>query len=199
MIGFKARKGLPNDLSFLPIFSDSLNQSGFVNSTDIKPNVSCLTKMEPTVARIRKNSKPSFKQVPKSNPAPFLEENLFQQVLALERKRAERSGNTSLLVKIDIRHSAGTEKDIIAERIDSLLGSLIRETDIKGWYEPGSVIGVIFTELGESELIEAEGKILKKVREELKQISDEQQPVVIGISSEYLSPLLRGPEMDMVT
>ena len=140
------------------------------------------------MARIRKNSKPSFKQVPKSNPAPFLEENLFQQVLALERKRAERSGNTSLLVKIDIRHFAGTEKDIIAERIDSLLGSLIRETDIKGWYEPGSVIGVIFTELGESELIEAEGKILKKVREELKQISDEQQPVVIGISSEYLSP-----------
>ena len=47
---------------------------------------------------------------------------------------------------------------------------------------------MIFTELGESELIEAEGKILKKVREELKQIFDEQQLVVIRISSEYLSP-----------
>ncbi len=140
------------------------------------------------MARIRKNSKPSFKQVPQSNPAPFLEENLFQQVLALERKRAERSGNTSLLVKIEIRHFAETEKDIIASQIDVLLGPVIRETDIKGWYEPGSVIGVIFTELGESELIEAEGKILKKVREELKQVFDEQHSLVTRISSEYLSP-----------
>jgi hypothetical protein len=65
--------------------------------------------MEPTVARIRKNSKPPFEQVSKLNSAPFLEESLFQQVLALERKRAERSGNTSLLVKIEIRHFAGDE------------------------------------------------------------------------------------------
>lgn len=144
--------------------------------------------MEPTVARIRKNSKPPFEQVSKLNSAPFLEESLFQQVLELERKRAERSGNTSLLVKIEIRHFAEAEKDIIATRIDSLLGSIIRETDIKGWYQTGSVIGVIFTELGESELIEAEGKILKKVREELKQIFDEQQSVVTRISCEYLSP-----------
>ncbi len=144
--------------------------------------------MEPTVARIRENSKPPFEQVSKLNPTPFLEESLFQQVLALEKKRAERSGNISLLVKIEISHFAGAEKDRIVMQIDSLLGSIIRETDIRGWYEPGLVIGVIFTELGESELAEAESKILKKVREELKHIFDEQHSVVTRISSEYLSP-----------
>ena len=92
------------------------------------------------------------------------------------------------MVKIEIRNFAETEKHIIAGRIDSLFGSTIRETDVRGWYEPGSVIGMIFTELGESELVEAEDKILKKVREGLKEILDEQQLEVVRISSEYLSP-----------
>ena len=47
---------------------------------------------------------------------------------------------------------------------------------------------MIFTELGKSELFEAESKILKKVREELKQILDEQQFGATRISGEYLSP-----------
>ncbi len=145
--------------------------------------------MKPTISimPMRKNSKPPLEQVLRLNPASFLGESHFHQALALERKRAERSGNTFLLVKVDIRDLAGIEKGTIAGSIDSLLGSIIRETDIKGWYEHGSIIGVIFAELGDSELVEAEGKILKKVREGLREILNEQQFGATGISTESFS------------
>lgn len=139
------------------------------------------------MARMVKNSEPPLEKVSQLNPESFLVENLFHQALALERKRAERSGNTSLLVKVEIRGLLGNEKDTIAGRIDSLLGSITRETDIKGWYEDDSIIGVIFTELGDAELVEAEGKIREKVREGLKEILDEQQFEATGIVTEYLS------------
>jgi sugar transferase (PEP-CTERM system associated) len=143
--------------------------------------------MQPTAAIVQKNSKPSLEKISQLNHASFLGEDLFHQVLALERKRTERSGNSSLLTKVEIRCLAENEKEAIAGRIDSLLGSIIRETDIKGWYADGCIIGVIFTELGDSELLEAEGKILKKVRGGLKEILDEQQFAATGISTEYLS------------
>ncbi len=143
--------------------------------------------MESTVRRMRKNSTPPFEQISELNSPSFLGESYFHQALALERKRAERSGNTSLLVKLEIRDIVGTEKDTIAGRIDALLCSIVRETDIRGWYEQGSIVGVIFTELGDSELVEAEGKILKKTQEGLKGILNEQEFGATGISTEYLS------------
>jgi sugar transferase (PEP-CTERM system associated) len=136
---------------------------------------------------MRKNSKHPFDQVLRLNPASFHGENHFHQALALEKKRAERSGNTFLLVKIEIRDLVETEKGTIAGQIDSLLGSIIRETDIKGWFEHGSIIGVIFTELGDSELVDAEGKILKKIREGLREFLDEQQFGATRISTEAFS------------
>ncbi len=136
---------------------------------------------------MRKNSKNPFDQVLRLNPASFHGESHFHQALALEKKRAERSGNTFLLVKIEIRDLVEIEKGTIAGQIDSLLGSIIRETDIKGWFEHGSIIGVIFSELGDSELVDAEGKILKKVREGLREILNEQQFGATRISTEAFS------------
>ncbi|MGA7490915.1 MAG: sugar transferase [Syntrophobacteraceae bacterium] len=144
-------------------------------------------KMEHTVARMLMKYKPPLEQVSKLDPASFLGENHFHHALALERKRAERSGNTALLVKVEIRDLWGTEKEPIEGRIASLLELITRETDIKGWYKHGSIIGVIFTELGDSELVEAEGKILEKVRKGFKEIHEDQQFVTTGISTEYLS------------
>ncbi len=71
---------------------------------------------------------------------------------------------------------------------DSIVGSIIRETDIKGWYKAGSIVGVIFTELGDSELFEAKSKILNKVGEGLKALLNERQFGATKISGEFLAP-----------
>lgn len=119
--------------------------------------------------------------------APFLEADHFHQILAFEKKRAERSGNASLLVKIENPCFNGADGDIVS-RVGAQLGSIIRDTDIRGWCELDCIIGVIFTELGDADLVEAKGKILKKVREGLKEILDSHQLAALRIRSEFLAP-----------
>ena len=41
----------------------------------------------------------------------------------------------------------GFERHQIAKKVGDTLSSVTRDTDIKGWYKYGSVIGVIFTEM----------------------------------------------------
>jgi sugar transferase (PEP-CTERM system associated) len=123
----------------------------------------------------------------------LLEEDHFHQILALERKRAERSGDTSLLVNIENPSFGGSEGIITVGRVESLLESIVRETDVKGWYRFGCIIGVIFTELGDSELIEAKGKIVAKVCEGLKETLDENLFWSTRISSEFLVPTISLP------
>ena len=116
---------------------------------------------QPVLSKMLNTFEPQSGAVPGSAATPFLEEDHFHQIPALERKRAGRSGNTSLLVNIENSCFNGGEGNITVERVESLLGLILRETDIKGWYKLGCIIGVIFTELGDSELFEAKSKILK--------------------------------------
>ncbi len=135
-------------------------------------------------------SDPQIGDLSKLAPSPFLEEDRFHQILALERKRAERSGDTSLLVTIENPCFGGSGGSLTVGRIESLLDSVVRETDVKGWFKLGCIIGVMFTELGDSELIEARSKILAKVCEALKETLDEKQFWSTTISSEFLAPTI---------
>lgn len=99
----------------------------------------------------------------------LLDEEFFHQLLSLERKRTERSGSPSLLMLIDLRNfSENSKRAAVFRDINQMLSYLLRETDIKGWYRVGSVAGVIFTEMGDSDLIEAKDRILCKFRDGLK-------------------------------
>lgn len=75
-------------------------------------------------------------------------EDYFHELVALERKRSERSDRPFLLMLIDIKdvHYGGRAKESVG-RICSALTSLTRETDVRGWHERNFVIGVIFTEI----------------------------------------------------
>ena len=79
----------------------------------------------------------------------LLEEKAFVRMLYLERKRTERSLNrfVLMLLESDGLLKAGPDQQVLQKVIDALSGST-RETDIKGWYEHGSVLGIIFTEIG---------------------------------------------------
>ncbi len=86
------------------------------------------------------------------------------RALALEKKRVERSGNCFVLMLL-----AGdwTSRPGAAERaIDALEGST-RATDIKGWFESGRTIGVVFTDVGWKAGPSAIEKISSQVRRAL--------------------------------
>ena len=82
----------------------------------------------------------------------MLSEDLFLRMLCLERKRTERSQRRFVLMLLENRRSIGIEKQEAAlEKVLNALAHATRDTDIKGWYRDGSVIGVIFTEIGNGE------------------------------------------------
>jgi lipopolysaccharide/colanic/teichoic acid biosynthesis glycosyltransferase len=78
----------------------------------------------------------------------FYSKTYFHHLLRIERLRTERSQKPFLLILLDfsdlIADRPGKE---IPEKINSALLSALRETDIRGWYDPGAVIGVIFSEI----------------------------------------------------
>ena len=70
-------------------------------------------------------------------------------MISLERKRSERSRKPFVLMLLDAGrpHPAGETAAVLDHVLDAL-GQSTRETDVIGWYEKGSVVGVMFTEIG---------------------------------------------------
>jgi lipopolysaccharide/colanic/teichoic acid biosynthesis glycosyltransferase len=89
-----------------------------------------------------------------SRIAPFpvlgttvLGQEAFHSMLTLERRRAERSRNAFVLLLIDTRaiHKNGNAFAFLG-RLTSVVSRATRETDVIGWYEDATTLGVIFTE-----------------------------------------------------
>jgi len=81
----------------------------------------------------------------------MLPQELFLKLLCLERKRTERSGRRFVLLLLDTGNLLKTAKAPVIATLMSAIGQSTRDTDLKGWYRDGSVIGVIFTEVGAAE------------------------------------------------
>jgi lipopolysaccharide/colanic/teichoic acid biosynthesis glycosyltransferase len=75
----------------------------------------------------------------------------FRKILCQERKRSERSRKCFLLMLVRAKNPAERDSSAL-QRVATLLGSVIRETDILGWFETGLSAGVIFSELGSANL-----------------------------------------------
>jgi len=78
----------------------------------------------------------------------FYNTSHFHHMLRVEQKRTGRSEKPFLLVLLDLSglqtiNSNGS----VLEKIKESLVSCSRETDIRGWYEPYRIMGVIFTEM----------------------------------------------------
>jgi exopolysaccharide biosynthesis polyprenyl glycosylphosphotransferase len=74
---------------------------------------------------------------------------MFLRALCLERKRAERSRKTFVLMLLEAVQPFGNgNEDHALDKTVSAIYSSIRETDLAGWYKVNLAIGVIFTELG---------------------------------------------------
>lgn len=85
------------------------------------------------------------------SPGSAYSEEVFRHFLAIERKRAERSGRPFLLLLADLAEQASSETRIntdLAVKLFSGLSRCLRETDFIGWHREERVAGAVLTELG---------------------------------------------------
>jgi len=82
----------------------------------------------------------------------------FLKLLQLEQLRAERSGRRFVLMLVESKNllASSDSKNVIRELLRGLRAAT-RATDVSGWYNDGTTIGTIFTEIGD-----ADGKLVTK-------------------------------------
>lgn len=94
----------------------------------------------------------------------LLSETNFRRMLCRERKRSERSRKHLLLMLIDGKGAIQLKDEVaFLKQVATCLAENVRETDLAGWFEANSVFGVIFTELGETDIKQAMNVIQTKV------------------------------------
>jgi exopolysaccharide biosynthesis polyprenyl glycosylphosphotransferase len=102
----------------------------------------------------------------------ILDESSFQEMIAFERKRSERSGKVYALILVGTREmAAGDKRTDLLGRISESLRRLTRDTDVTGWHKTRSVVGVIFADITAADkntVIPAiEARVIDALREDL--------------------------------
>lgn len=106
--------------------------------------------MQPLASTSTRRPYPERQLQPQSSETSgeVLAEENFRRMISRERKRSERTQRPFVLLLMDTGHSLPNEKNgRVLLDILSALQAATRETDVMGWYEMNSVIGVIFTEI----------------------------------------------------
>src|SRR6266699_789047 len=99
----------------------------------------------------------------------MMAETAFGQALHLEQKRSERSRRGFLLMLLDATARGDAHKNLVA-KIVLAVSQGTRETDVKGWYRHGSIVGIVFTELTLGGDRGIEHLLLKKLRAALADV-----------------------------
>ncbi len=94
----------------------------------------------------------------------ILGEDAFVSMLYLERRRAERAQKRFVLVLIDVKGAISDNQKIhtLGDITNTLL-SIMRETDIIGWYVEDNLIGILGTETGSANPKQIEECLFKKL------------------------------------
>jgi lipopolysaccharide/colanic/teichoic acid biosynthesis glycosyltransferase len=111
---------------------------------------------------------PLIDPVPASDRAA-LDEKTFRRVIAVERKRTERSKSPFVLMLLEVTNHQNSEKS--RKALECILAALVascRDTDLVGWYKDQAVVGVMFTGLVVNDKNSVLGAILNRVSSTLK-------------------------------
>jgi hypothetical protein len=101
---------------------------------------------------------------------PYSEE-AFRYFLGLERKRAERSGRSLLLLLVNLAADPNGAQSLapeISSKLFSGLSVCVRDVDFIGWYRHGRVAGAVLTQGPDSPALEASDQIAQRVTELLR-------------------------------
>jgi lipopolysaccharide/colanic/teichoic acid biosynthesis glycosyltransferase len=127
-------------------------------------------------------------------PSLEYDEDSFNRILALERKRSERSRRPFMLMLLSLdRVPAGENESSPRRKVVSCLASSKRDIDVLGWYRSGSIVGIIFTEIGKSGDESVTGSITERIRSNLALNLDPDEISGIDVSI-YLFPEKLGSE-----
>ena len=77
-----------------------------------------------------------------------MDEDTFRRMIAIERKRTERSQSPFVLMLLEVTNHQNKEKSKNA--LDCIVAALLascRDTDLVGWYKSSKIIGTMFTGL----------------------------------------------------
>lgn len=126
--------------------------------------MSISTVILPTAKVVPQGATVVEKKVASQTVASFVSEEEFRRMLCRERKRSERSRKHLLLMLIDCKGTTARSVDKpLIEKVAGVVAAEVRETDLAGWFESDSVVGAIFTELGESQAAAAIQAIEAKI------------------------------------
>ena len=90
---------------------------------------------------------PLLEGAPAVNRTP-LDETTFQRMIAIERKRTERSKSPFVLMLLEAVSDRGQKSSSnTLRRIATVLIASSRDTDLVGWYKDDAIVGTIFTGL----------------------------------------------------
>lgn len=114
-----------------------------------------------------------------------LDEESFKRVIAIERKRTERSQAPFVLMLLEIPNQS-VEKTIPAlESVMNVLLASSRDTDLVGWYREKTTIGALFTGLVAGDKSSILATILSRVSDSLRDELTFEQFSLISISLHY--------------
>jgi len=98
-----------------------------------------------------------------------LDEQSFRRMIAVERKRTERSRQPFLLLLLDAGNCLPSDNGgRVLAQVLSALSLATRETDVTGWYKTHSVVGVMFTEISIDERGSIVSTVMSRVSETLR-------------------------------
>ena len=113
----------------------------------------------------------------------ILDEKSFRRMIAVERKRTERSRQPFLLLLLDAGSCLPSDTSgRVLGQVLSALSLATRETDVTGWYKTHSVVGVMFTEISIDERGSILSTVMSRVSETLRNNLTLQNFSQVGIS-----------------
>jgi lipopolysaccharide/colanic/teichoic acid biosynthesis glycosyltransferase len=114
-----------------------------------------------------------------------LDEEDFKRVIAVERKRTERSKAPFVLMLLEVPDQSSEKAVQALERVMSILLATSRDTDLVGWYRAKSTIGALFTGLVAGDKSAILMTILSRASNTLRAELSFEQFSLISISLHY--------------
>jgi lipopolysaccharide/colanic/teichoic acid biosynthesis glycosyltransferase len=99
-------------------------------------------------------------------------EKTFKGMIAIERKRTERSKEPFLLMLVGVTRQHHGDDIVLLDKISSILLSSSRETDVVGWYKEHATVGAMFTSL----VVDDRKLILNTILTRLSSLLEEELP-----------------------
>jgi len=115
------------------------------------------------VESVPSTTNPVF-ELPAGDQREVLAERSFRRMIAIERKRSERSTEPFLLMLVELGEETETnENRKLLKEMVGVLQACCRDTDVIGWYRDYTVVGVLFTGLVVTDKSLVLSTILKRV------------------------------------